>query len=677
MSLTTTTVRQLGSFELVSTKETPLRAPRNSQSHGSLRTQFSQSPSFQDSLNSFDSELSVVREEPELFDHIVDSPLPQQHSSPAQSPQRGRERARVIVASPPTTVVDPAPTNLSTPSPLVNVTTALDVLSEGDETEGDTTVGSYAEPETTAEQITELENQLRLENLPDGAVGQNGQVLLNEPFLSSELASRSRSRSPMKPALRERNNSTTSNASERERRNTHVSFETVHTEEYVYDAYDYEDYDEADASTSKAAAAPGESNGTGPAEANGRKHATTVAAAATAAAKAKQQRDMPSPAQRQVQRRAAQAAAAARTPKPSAAAPRTYTSSAAAASAAASNPPSNSASSTQQAQVADSEGDSVYSDAEDDLEVMQQRRPTRQGLEQKQLNGRPNPPADSPAARALAAAAAISNGNGHLATSVPRRSSLRNSQIYKREQPVVDEDEEGSGHHYRALLDDASSIQSDSSFKRERSRAPNLSTPTKADNVPTRNPQRMPTTLRSQDRRSSLTGTPTLRSQREVPGSPSTPTAGFRSYSLRNQARPDPAKLMADANAHSGEYDLSPPAARPGGGLYSLRGDAPNTRGTRRSSVNGPISAPSTPSQATRFVSRFSRDSDSEDEAFSAAISSIAKDRSTDSPRVRTGFKSMFMVREEERNIKTPQRYSSAPEPRQKRGFFKRLFSRT
>lgn len=641
MSLTTTTVRQLGSFQLVSTKETPARAPRASQSHGALRSQYQHhsNASLQESISSFDSELSVVREEPEFLDRISESPQP----IPRDISREQREQSRGRQPAPPA-----AANGVAASSPLVNVTNALDSVHEADETfDGDTTIGSFTEAETTAEHITDLENQLRLENIPDTTAD------APEQFLVAESVPRSRSRSPMKPALRERKNSTASNSSER--RNTHVSFETAHTEEYVYDAYDYDDYEEGNQS----------SNSLADLDANGNTHVTTVTAAALAAAKAKklqqQQRGSTTPAQRQAQRRAAQAAARASPAKQanSRSAGPSPASTAAAASASAHN---NNNVQEHVNHTPDSEGDSLYSDAEDEFPKDQpQRRPMRQGLEQKQLSGRPNPAPDSAAARALAAAAAISNSNGHLPTSIPRQSSVRTPVYKPRVEAVAPEaDDDTVGHHYRALLDDAASITSDSSFKRER-RSSVQNSPVRQDNIPQRNPQRM-VSLRTQDRRSSLTG----RSKRpEVV--PASPAGGFRSYSMRNQARPDPAQLLADAQANTSL--AAPPAVRPGGGLFSLRGDAPNIRINRRSSLSGSITSPPPPSQqASRFVSRFSRDSDSEDEAFTAAINSINTERDP-----RRGFKSMFSNND---NAQVQQRYSSAPEPRQKRGFFKRLFSR-
>lgn len=647
MSLTTTTVRQLGSFQLVSTKETPVRAPRTSQSHGSLRTQYQHQPtaSFQESINSFDSELSVVREEPEFLDRISESPQPGPKDLPRDQREQSRGRQPAAVAA----------AGVVASSPLVNVTNALDSVHEGDETiDADTTIDSFIEAETTADHITDLENQLRLENIPDTTAE------ASEQFLMPDTAPRSRSRSPMKPALRERKNSTASNTSER--RNTHVSFETAHTEEYVYDAYDYDDYEETGHNPSALADL----------DANGNTHVTTVTAAALAAAKAKQlqqqqqqqqqQRSAPTSAQRQAQRRAAQAAARASPAKQQS--PRNVRlSPVSTAAAAAASSHNNVQGQEAPSHTPDSEGDSVYSDAEDEFPKEQpQRRPMRQGLEQKQLSARPNPAPDSAAARALAAAAAISNSNGHLPTSIPRQSSIRTSVYKPRVEAAPSEvDSETVGHHYRALLDDAASITSDSSFKRDR-RSSTQSSPVRQDNIPQRNPQRMATTLRSQDRLSSLTG----RSKRPDMV-PSSPAGGFRSYSLRNQARPDPAQLMADANSNTALG--APPAVRPGGGLFSLRGDAPNMRTTRRTSVSGSITTPTqSTQQASRFVSRFSRDSDSEDEAFTAAINSISSEREQ-----RRGFKSMFAHNED---VKAPQRYSSAPEPRQKRGFFKRLFSR-
>lgn len=66
LSLTTTTVRQLGAFELVSTHQTPMGGVRNASSSGSLRR-----PGYADSLHSFDSELARIPEN----DTILEEPI--------------------------------------------------------------------------------------------------------------------------------------------------------------------------------------------------------------------------------------------------------------------------------------------------------------------------------------------------------------------------------------------------------------------------------------------------------------------------------------------------------------------------------------------------------------------------------------------------------------------------
>lgn len=82
MSLTTTTVRQLGGFELVSTHETPMGGVRQVSSSGSLRR-----PGYADSLHSFDSELARIPENDTLYEAPIQEEI-NEYSDSDETPRK-------------------------------------------------------------------------------------------------------------------------------------------------------------------------------------------------------------------------------------------------------------------------------------------------------------------------------------------------------------------------------------------------------------------------------------------------------------------------------------------------------------------------------------------------------------------------------------------------------------
>lgn len=556
LSLTTTTVRQMGSFELVSTKDVPLATPGSTQDYMHA-----------DSLLSMDSELRGIREEPEedQMDRLnrlsdpIDTPLheePEEDELPIRR-NAGRKANRLIADD-----VDHDEHHEKALNAVLNDTHRSED-GEQDENSSDGSLSNGTVSDATMSPESPRSPQPRATTRPAASGFAGGSTIGHasegaEHLPAPELpgsAPLHREVSPSRSALK---NSTTTPKSK-------VSFGGA-DEPYVYESYEYEE---------KTLLAQNSAAATAAARARANK--------ALAAAQAPPKRLVMTQPTHNVEKRASQTSLSGRTqtarrpathnqPYPHS---RPWDTNVSPNSNMAPNSNNAAASQGQTQARANSESynqpwDPEYSDAPNVLPVPA-RSSARPNRTQTGINGLPQIPSGND-----------SSGNDELRA---QAIALAKSQFTA----ASEGGQVGPSHHYRSLLDDdAASVHSDSSFSR-----------TQPSNNNAR-PSAKPTRMRSLRQ----PATPSLRSGGPPKGKQSLLSQpppnfnvnnnktdkigpGLRTYSLRNTTRPDPASLLAGTGGSYGKPNNNGFRSRITDSDSEDEGAGP--RSNRRSAPNGKI----------------------------------------------------------------------------------------
>lgn len=237
MSLTTTTVRQVGAFELVSTKEIPVvNAPRRFNSVGALRQPHPNG--YSESLRSYDSELEPANENPRY--HPGESTLEDDQTS-LQDVRRLRDHSQKSLSQP---MRRNESTNL-----LNGVSKQSDSMHnsqmyfhEDTGQKGDADRSGLQGQAKQASNDVDDKNHFRngYDNLPQSS-NTVGLGLLSEPDGKNSQSSQSQNDHLPRPALRTRNSEYENSARNR------VSFGGAETTHFEYEPYEDEESDSSNA----------------------------------------------------------------------------------------------------------------------------------------------------------------------------------------------------------------------------------------------------------------------------------------------------------------------------------------------------------------------------------------------------------------------------------------------